>query len=329
MTANDSLSLLNNLQTVLNAPSLEYQEKVQSLWSGYGQIIRIYHPDIAQRFIVKHILKAKPGNHPRGWNTSTSHQRKLKSYLVETSFYQDYAHKTDLFCKVPNIVAKDESDDAIVLVLEDLNDAGFTQKYDRADWATLKIAIRWLAYFHARFMHITTNESLWEIGTYWHLATRQDELLSMPESEYKKRAVDIHLALNNAKFKTLVHGDAKLENLCFHEHKNDVAAVDFQYVGFGSGVKDLMYLVGSAFDASHLAQFDSQVVDVYLQELEYALIHYKKSIDFSALEEEVRTLYPVAWADFYRFLLGWNPKSWKVNDYMKTQAERGLNVICR
>ena len=79
-----------------------------------------------------------------------------------------------------------------------------------------------------------------ERGTYWHLATRQEELQSMQNLKLKKHAHKIDDYLRNLKFQTLVHGDAKLPNFCFGEES--VAAVDFQYVGPGCGLADLWYL---------------------------------------------------------------------------------------
>jgi len=35
-------------------------------------------------------------------------------------------------------------------------------------------------------------------------------------------------------------------------------------------------------------------------------------------------LWPVAWADFYRFLLGWSPEHKKVNSYMHDQVNNWL-----
>lgn len=149
----------------------------------------------------------------------------------------------------------------------------------------------------------------------------------MPVSDYKHYAQQLDDKLNKAAFKTLVHGDAKFENLCFHHNDKTVAAVDFQYVGTGSGVKDLAYLVGSCLPQEQLVEFDLFILPEYLKHLKQALAHYQVSLDFNALKAETYQLYPIAWADFYRFLLGWNPQSWKVCPYMKTKSALGLSLI--
>ncbi len=78
---------------------------VQTLWSGYGEIQRVYlkggkYPSV----IVKHICWPDETNHPKGWNTAISHQRKLKSYQVEKNWYQHFAMRTNQHCRVPQII---------------------------------------------------------------------------------------------------------------------------------------------------------------------------------------------------------------------------------
>ena len=320
------MTLETQLKSLLNDPSIVCQEQLQSLWSGYGQIVRCQSMAKQQSYIVKEIIPQAAGTHPRGWNTATSHQRKLQSYQVEANFYQRYAGLVDQHNKIPKLIACCQTNDVNVLVLEDLDAAGYYIRKDAASWHDLTIAIRWLAYFHARFMGCEATE-LWPIGCYWHLATRQDELSAMPASEYKRYAQQLDDKLNNATFKTLVHGDAKFENLCFHHNGKTVAAVDFQYVGAGSGVKDLAYLVGSCLSQEQLIEFDPLILPEYLNHLQQALAHYQVAVDFNALKAESYQLYPIAWADFYRFLLGWNPQSWKICQFMKAKAALGLSLL--
>ena len=75
-------------------------------------------------------------------------------------------------------------------------------------------------------------QGLWPVGTFWHLATRPDELEEMDDLKLKQAAPIIDSKLNNCQFKTIVHGDAKPANFCFGQKTNSVAAVDFQYVGW-------------------------------------------------------------------------------------------------
>jgi hypothetical protein len=329
------MNVLTEIKLLLNNANIELEEEVQSLWSGYGQILRCKNNDNGQRYIVKVIAPDNAGQHPRGWNTSASHQRKIISYQVETHFYQHYASVANAqvseLCKstmsrVPQLIACTTNEHFTLLIMEDLDDSGFFVRKNVANWPSLRIAIRWLAYFHARFMG-TSAKHLWQVGSYWHLDTRQDELFSMPDSDYKTYASLIDQALNNAQFQTLIHGDAKFENLCFHSNEKHVAAVDFQYTGRGVGVKDLAYLVGSCLPEEKLIEFDSLIINEYLAQLKQAFCEYNIHIDFDALAAETIKLYPVAWADFYRFLLGWNPQSWKVCDYMKTKANIGLMTV--
>lgn len=331
------MDVLTQIKLLLNDMSIVLEQEVQSLWSGYGQILRCKSDESGQRYIVKFISPQSADKHPKGWNTSTSHQRKIKSYQVEANFYQYYSqqlntpliNKNTIYdCKVPELIASKVTDSFTLLIMEDLDQTGFSERKDIADWNSLRISIRWLANFHAKFMGCTSNH-LWEVGTYWHLATRQDELKAMPRSDYKTHAQLLDHSLNNAKFQTFVHGDAKFENLCFHPNNEDVAAVDFQYIGRGSGVKDLAYLVGSCLDEEKLVEFDDLILNEYLRHLKQALIENNVTLDFAALAEETIKLYPVAWADFYRFLLGWNPESWKICDYLKQKSQIGLNHLLK
>lgn len=318
------MPLENELIEFLNTHQLTETEHLQSLWSGYGKIIRVQNNN--KSYIVKVIANQTQVNHPRGWNTSTSHERKLNSYRVETEFYRQGNIYADEKCRIPALIASQHSDKGTWLLLEDLDDAGFFVRKERANWHSLRLAIRWLAYFHAKNMFTQVRE-LWPTGTYWQLETRQDEWQKMADSDYKSKANIIHQTLLDSPFQTLCHGDAKFENLCFHQNADDIAAVDFQYVGRGVGVKDLAYLATSCLEEDQLFEFDEQILEEYLEQLNCALEHYQIAVDFDQLEKNYRYLYPIAWADFYRFLLGWNPQSWKVNRYIEYKSQLGLRTL--
>lgn len=143
---------INAICKATGASSLYEVEEIQSLWSGYGKILRIGLVDSKYKsVVVKHIQFGKTGSHPRGWDT------------------------------------------------------------------------------------------LWKQGTYWHLSTRPEELAKMLDSPLKQHASHIDEKLDECSFKTIVHGDAKLANFCFTKSGTKSAAVDFQYVGGGCGMKDVAY----------------------------------------------------------------------------------------
>lgn len=303
-------------------------EEVQTLWSGYGAIKR-YHlaGGKYKSVIVKHIQLPEANKHPKGWNTDISHQRKLKSYQVETAWYQHYARLTNEDCKVPQLLHAEASGNERLLMMEDLNALGFTarQTPETVSIADAKNCLSWLAHFHANFMH-TTPKDLWEIGTYWHLDTRPDELAKMQNIPLQQAATAIDQKLNSANYQTLIHGDAKLANFCFGE-PHQVSAVDFQYVGKGCGMKDVAYFISSCFDEDECEQYEEELLTHYFSTLEAALEKSSHAIDFLSLKQEWSHLYKYAWADFYRFLDGWSPSHWKMHGYSEGLVKEVLKEL--
>jgi thiamine kinase-like enzyme len=303
-------------------------QTVQSLWSGYGDVSRYVSPRLKTTFVVKYISPPLDPVHPRGWHSQTSHQRKLQSYQIETKFYRDYAFLCDNNCVIPKLLAEFSENQQQILVLQDLDQAGFSLRKDHVGMADVMLGIKWLAYFHARFLQQDSSE-LWPVGTYWYLATRQDEFKVMASSQLKDAAQALDTALNNASFQTLVHGDAKLANFCFPDNNdvNRLAAVDFQYVGKGIGVKDLAYFLGACLNQDDLFKHEQRLLDEYFLHLKKALEHYQINVDFTHLQKQWRQLYPLVWADFYRFLLGWSPGHHKINPYMQRQTDIALAIL--
>ena len=276
--------------------------------------------DIKRSFkSVKHIKPKGGFDHPRGWGTNLSHQRKLKSYKVESYWYESVAGKCNNHCRVPECYGVYESDEESLIILEDLDAAGFSGRKHSLSEKDLKNCISWLANFHARFMH-HSSEGLWEQGTYWHLDTRPDELEVLDDHALKSAASDIDQALYNCKYKTLVHGDAKVANFCFGEES--VAAVDFQYIGGGCGMKDLAYFVGSCLRDEDCEKHEDYLLDLYFDELRETGIE-----EFEAIEKEWRRMYDYAWADFHRFLKGWSPGHWKINSYSERIVKKVLGDL--
>ena len=302
------------LQTT-GAKEMSVREEIQSLWSGYGSIVRIDLKGSELKSVVaKHVKMPNNNKHPRGWNTDFSHQRKVRSYEVETYWYKKYATMCDEYCKVPECLAVEQRGSEVFMVMEDLDASGFGRRLSSVEWKHIETCLKWLANFHATFLNVNP-QGLWPVGTYWHLDTRPDELKVIEDVDLKNSASAIDCVLNNAKYLTFVHGDAKLANFCFSNDGEKVAAVDFQYVGGGCGMKDVAYFVGSCLYEEDCERLESEILNCYFLELSAALLRMNKHVDFEGLENEWRALYYYAWTDFHRFLKGWSPGHWKINDY--------------
>jgi hypothetical protein len=315
------------LLSVTGASAAQQAEVVQTLWSGYGTITR-YQLTGAEfkTVIVKQVVPPTDHRHPRGWNTSLSHQRKLRSYRVEAAWYENYSAHCHDRCRLPQCLGVELGDNEFFMVLEDLDASGFAARRQTASIEEMTLCLNWLANFHATFMG-QSSEGLWPVGTYWHLDTRPEELAALEDAPLKAAAGRIDLILRQARYQTLVHGDAKLANFCFSEDGTQVAAVDFQYVGGGCGMKDVAYFIGSCLDEAGCERHETRLLEQYFSALKSALSERQSDIDPQAVEQEWRPLYPVAWTDFHRFVKGWSPGHWKIHDYSERMAAQVLAGI--
>ncbi len=301
------------------ATSCIEKEVIQQLWSGYGNIMRIELENAAvDSVVIKHVQLPEAKNHPRGWNTDIGHQRKLRSYQIETCWYERYSSMSK--ARLPECLAIETLDNEVLMVMEDLDEAGYHLRKQVLSWEDIAACLRWLAQFHSSFLG-KTPEGLWEVGSYWHLETRPQELEVLDDQRLKKAASRIDEKLNTCTYKTLVHGDAKLANFCFAEN-GQVAGLDFQYVGGGCGIKDVAYFIGSCLNESECERLEAQILDTYFEYLQSELPERNE-----ALETEWRSLYRVAWADFHRFLKGWSPGHWKINTYSERITSEVINTL--
>lgn len=303
----------------LGADELVEIGAVQSLWSGYGRIARFAARGGSVASVVVKIVRTGGGIARVG---EVSHSRKVRSYEVESIWYERYAHLCGELCRVPRLVASVGTGGDRAIALEDLDLAGYPVRKSAASMDEMKSCLSWLANFHATFLGVEPV-GLWSQGTYWHLGTRPDELEALVDLPLKAAAGLIDAALENCRFKTLVHGDAKLANFCFSENGIGVAAVDFQYVGGGCGMKDVAYFIGSCLSDSECERQEACLLDLYFECLAAALARAGRDEAYREIASEWRKLFPVAWADFHRFLKGWNPGHWKLHSYSERIA-RGV-----
>ena len=302
------------------ASSLGRRERIQSLWSGYGSIVR-YRLEGAElaSVIVKQVRLSERAMRSRGGGSDFAHQRKVKSYAVETTWYESWSEACGERCRVPRCLGTRRGEDEVLMILEDLDAAGYARRLASVSEDAVLACIDWLAHFHATFMG-RVPEGLWESGTYWHLGTRPEELAVLEDGWLKQAAPLIDQALSAGTFQTVLHGDAKLENFCFAADGRRVAAVDFQYVGGGCGMKDLAYFVDSCLSEEDAEASEECLLDAYFERLAAALRERGAKVSAASVEEEWRPLYAVAWADFHRFLKGWSPGVWKASSYSERVA---------
>lgn len=114
--------------------------------------------------MVKHISLQNRNEHPRGWSTDIGHQRKIKSYEVETQWYQKWNEQCGVSARTAKFIGWFSQGEEQWIVLEDL-DSEFPVRKQHLNLSEVKTCLQWLAQFHATFMGHNTRRT---VGG-WHV----------------------------------------------------------------------------------------------------------------------------------------------------------------
>jgi hypothetical protein len=168
--------------------------------------------------------------------------------------------------------------------------------------------------------------------------------------DLKAAAPELDARLRSTPFRTLTHGDFKTENLLFGSTANRgssaggkgglcCAAYDFQYIGGGSGMKDVVYLLVSGTQPRLLAQQEQALLQHYHEQLMAGL---QAAADGGGAEgvvdrdaaaraaqqysfEAMLGDYKLSVCDYVRFMAGWG--FWGNASWAATQARQYLEEL--
>ncbi|MEZ4955039.1 MAG: hypothetical protein R2825_15845 [Saprospiraceae bacterium] len=82
--------------------------------------------------VVKHVQLPTYNHHPVDGIRTDGHQRKVKSYQVETTWYDTYSKNSA--ARLPNCLAIETQAEEVLMVLEDLDEAGFPLRKRTVVW---------------------------------------------------------------------------------------------------------------------------------------------------------------------------------------------------
>ncbi|WP_440056653.1 phosphotransferase (plasmid) [Pseudoalteromonas sp. T1lg65] len=292
-----------------------------NLWSGCGEVTFIKFEQ--QHLALKRARVPSQLQHARIAQSEIALRRKVRSYENERSFYHYYASSLPNECNVPQYLDSAIEGNTSYLLLTDFQQMEYRQEKVVNDKQILWV-LNWLAEFHAHFLLQPTTK-VNKQGNYWHLDTRPDEWQRMPNTRLKQQAHILDQALKCCKWQTWLHGDAKLANFAFNSKQ--ALGFDFQYVGGGIGVCDVMLFFTSVFSGEQLELQANEYLEHYFAELSQAMSHKLTSHEIDELTSSWLALWPTVWADFHRFLVGWKPDHVKINAYMQAHTDAVLREI--
>ncbi|MCG7534012.1 ecdysteroid 22-kinase family protein [Pseudoalteromonas sp. OOF1S-7] len=312
-------ALISHVMTLL--PDSQHS---QVLWSGCGHIYKFTYQDTL--LVAKVATVPEQLAHPHITQSQHSLRRKYHSYQKELNFYQHRAQWYIDACPMPEVVVLAEQNAVFIVVFKDFESQGY-HNVSNATPEHVAQMLEWLARFHAIGLVRPVLTETEVQGNYWHLDTRPDEFARMATGKLKQCASAINQRLMACPFQTLIHGDAKLANFALSSQGVGVLGYDFQHIGKGVGVSDVMLLLTSLYCSRELQANVQICLDGYFAHLAQALAGHWPVTKIIALEKSWRALWPFVWADFQRFLLGWKPDHQKLTPYMLHQSELCLEQL--
>lgn len=289
---------------------------IQSLWAGYGKLYRCQAD--GAHLVVKHFA---PPRHAE--DDSEDHLRKLRSYEVESAFYEKLSDKMiERGCIVPELVACIHDGSSIAIVMRDLEEQHGSFNVRRGNCMNMEEAKRLLSYmarFHSvNWMHERVD-GLWPEGCFWQLGTRMDELEYLDRSweRYgldRDMALRIHELVTSLPHRTVLHGDAKAANF-FWFSGGEVGGYDLQYCGGGSPCRDLAYTLGCSMQERLIERHETELLRHYHDELTSHL-SAKDAAGFTF--ETMQDAYDLCVTDLVRFMCG--SRWWGNTDYLEKKA---------
>ena len=325
-------SAVNNIARALPASfQLISSTHLATLWSSYGHIYRL-SVLIQGASSTPTSLILKTINPPNAPSADESHIRKLVSYNVERYFYCHLSSRLQSPCpaRVARSYPTTEKARKDCLLLEDLEVDFPLSRGHTLELQQTQAVLRWLANFHAAFWGCANDstdlplippplevrnpsdvQGAWAQGGYWYLDTRREEF-SCIDSEWILSVPHFEAAAQKLKTecvgKTLIHGDCKAANILFSGNSSNCALYDFQYVGCGLGVQDLVYFIGTSVDGSLLRKRggDEELLRFYYRELNQALSARGVNAETENYSFEVmKRQFEIALVDWMRFMAGW------------------------
>ena len=94
-------------------------------------------------------------------------------------------------------------------------------------------------------------------------------------------------------------------------------------------MKDVAYFIGSCLDEKDCEAMEADLLEYYFAALLERVNQHHPEVDCRQLETEWREMFDLAWADFHRFLKGWSPGHWKINDYSEKLTRRVIERLRR